>query len=120
MLAVTVRAESAAKGASQLNERVDVLAFYNTHILPELEDQALNSRPIIKADCLKFVTCFRQLFNVGMMLAVSPLLISHLGGVHAVIQTYASHCLERLLNVKDRTIVGGGGAGGGGYCGSED
>ena len=119
MLAVTVRAESAAKGASQLNERVDVLAFYNTHILPELEDQALNSRPIIKADCLKFATCFRQSFNVGMMLAVCPLLISHLGGVHAVVQTYAAHCLERLLNVKDRTVVGGGGGGGGGYCGSE-
>eukprot|EP00624_Nannochloropsis_granulata_P000776 evm.model.NODE_13239_length_6809_cov_22.316198.1 len=114
MLAVTVRAESAAKGASQLNERVDVLAFYNTHILPELEDQALNSRPIIKADCLKFATCFRQSFNVGMMLAVCPLLISHLGGVHAVVQTYAAHCLERLLNVKDRTVVGGGGGGGGG------
>jgi exportin-2 (importin alpha re-exporter) len=125
MLAVTVRAESAAKGASQLNERVDVLTFYTTHILPELEDPALNARAILKADCLKFVTCFRQLFSVQMMLPVCPLLISHLGGAHAVVQTYAANCLERLLNVKDRTIVGGemsgsgsgsnlGGGGGGG------
>ena len=109
MLAVTVRAESAAKGASQLNERVDVLTFYTTHILPELEDPAINARAILKADCLKFVTCFRQLFPVQMLLPACPLLISHLGGAHAVVQTYAAHCLERLLNLKDRTIVGGGG-----------
>ena len=60
MLAVTVRAESVAKGASQLNERVDVMAFYTTHVLPELEDANVNGRPIIKADCIKFITTFRQ------------------------------------------------------------
>lgn len=32
MLAVTVRAESAAKGASMLNERVDVLSFFTNHV----------------------------------------------------------------------------------------
>lgn len=32
MLAVTVRAESAAKGASMLNERVDVMTFFTTHV----------------------------------------------------------------------------------------
>lgn len=32
MLAVTVRAESAAKGASMLNERVDVMGFFTSHV----------------------------------------------------------------------------------------
>lgn len=32
MLAVTVRAESAAKGASQLNEKVDVMSFFTSHV----------------------------------------------------------------------------------------
>jgi hypothetical protein len=32
MLAITVRAESAAKGASMLNERVDVMTFFTNHV----------------------------------------------------------------------------------------
>ncbi len=66
MLAVTVRAESAAKGASMLNERVDVMSFFTSHVLPELEDANVNARPIIKADCIKFITTFRQVAWHGM------------------------------------------------------
>lgn len=107
MLAITVRGESAAKGASIINDKVDVMAFYTAHILPELEDPALDARPILKADGLKFVTVFRQQFSVQALLAVMPLLIKLLGSAHAVVQTYAAHCLERILNVKDRNERGG-------------
>ena len=57
-------------GASQLNERVNILEFFTLHVLPELEDPNVNARPIVRADCIKFVATFRQQFSVDALRAI--------------------------------------------------
>jgi exportin-2 (importin alpha re-exporter) len=104
-LAVTVRAESAAKGASAINERVNVVDFFGSHVLPELEDVNVNARHIIRADCLKFVSTFRQHFSVEALRGLMPLLIAHMSATPVVLQTYAASCIERLLNVKEKSSL---------------
>lgn len=104
-LAVTVRAESAVKGASAINERVNVVDFFGSHVLPELEDVNVNARHIIRADCLKFVSTFRQHFSVEALRGLMPLLIAHMSATPVVLQTYAASCIERLLNVKEKSSL---------------
>lgn len=107
MFAVTIRAESAARGVSVMNERVNVMEFFTSHIVRELEDSNVNSRSIIRADCLKFVSTFRAQFTVDVLRALMPLLIAHLNSNFTVIQTYAAYAIERLLNVRDRSPLTG-------------
>lgn len=102
MFAVTIRAESAARGVSQLNARVNVLDFFTSHIAGELEDANTNGRPIVRADCLKFIATFRQQFSADLMPRLMAVLINHLTARFAVIQTYAAYAIERLLTVRDR------------------
>lgn len=46
---------------------------------------------------------YRQQFPVDILLRLMPLLIAHLTATQAVVQTYAAHCVERLLNVKGQS-----------------
>lgn len=46
-------------------------------MLPELEDANVNARPIIKADCIKFITTFRQVLNPLQPFLVYEYLLSH-------------------------------------------
>ncbi|CAM9984081.1 unnamed protein product, partial [Choristocarpus tenellus] len=66
------------------------------------QDPDVNARPIVRADCLKFVYTFRNQFTVEHLSALMPLLITHLGSEHAVVQTYAAMTIERFLVVKDK------------------
>lgn len=47
-----------------------------------LQDTDVNARPIIRADCIKFVHTFRNQFTVEQLLALIPVLIAHLGSEH--------------------------------------
>lgn len=46
------------------------------------QDNDVNARPIIRADCIKFVHTFRNQFTVEQLLAMIPVLIAHLGSEH--------------------------------------
>lgn len=46
------------------------------------QDGDVNARPIVRADCLKFVYTFRNQFSVQQLLALMPLLIAHLRSEH--------------------------------------
>jgi len=107
MLAITVRAESAFRGVSAVNDKVNTVDFFTAHIMPELQDTNVNNLQIIRADCLKFLTTFRNQFGVEAMRTVMPLLINHLGSMSEVLQTYAALCIERFLTVKDKSPVTG-------------
>jgi len=100
VLAVAVRAESAALGVSQVNDGVDIIDFFTHQILPELQDTDHSLRPMVKADSIKFVHTFRNQFSVDQLCALMPLLIFHLGAPGVVVHTYAAACVERILTTK--------------------
>lgn len=49
-------------------------------LLPQ--DPDVNARPIVRADCIKFVYTFRNQFSVEQLLALMPMLIAHLQSEH--------------------------------------
>ena len=54
VLAVTVRAQSAAHGVRETNAAVNVVEIFNAHVLPELQAPDLAARPIVKAGAIKY------------------------------------------------------------------
>ncbi|KAG5184186.1 Cse1-domain-containing protein [Tribonema minus] len=108
LLAVSVRAASAAHGVSETNQYVNVMEVFSSSVLPEISTPDVNTRPIVHADCIKFVATFRNQFTVEQMRALVPMLMAHLASEAAVVATYAAMAIEKLLLVKDR----GAGAGG--------
>ena len=91
MLGIAIRAESAQFGVSQVNDGVNIMEFFSSQILTELQEADMSVRPMVKATCIKFVSTFRNQFTKEQLVALIPLLISHLGSSDVVVHTYASH-----------------------------
>lgn len=100
MLGISIRKESTL-GVSETNEAVNVMDFFNNHIFPELQDPNHNSRPVVKATSLKFVTTFRNQFTREQLVALMPTLITHLGSPIIVVHTFAAYAIERILLTKE-------------------
>ena len=100
MLGIAIRAESAQFGVSQINEGVNVMEFFSSNVLTELQEADGNSRPMVKATSIKFVSTFRNQFTKEQIAALMPLLIAHLGSDHVVVHTYAAAALEKILTSK--------------------
>jgi exportin-2 (importin alpha re-exporter) len=78
VLAVTVRAQSAAQGVSATNPNINVMDIFTAHVLPELQQADIEDRPIVKADSIKFASTFRNQFPIETTRALMPLLVNHL------------------------------------------
>lgn len=48
----------------------------------DAQNNDVNSRPIVRADCIKFVHTFRNQFTVEQLLVLMPVLIAHLRSEH--------------------------------------
>jgi exportin-2 (importin alpha re-exporter) len=101
VIAISVKAKTEKKGATQINEKVDVLQFLQTQILPELQSRELD-RNILQADAIKFVAVFRQLLGKDAFNTIMPHLINLLTSQSRVVHSYAAWCIERWLNVKEK------------------
>eukprot|EP00727_Mastigamoeba_balamuthi_P006895 m51a1_g2826 hypothetical protein (1019) ;mRNA; f:202592-207604 len=99
--ALAVRGVSAAQGATQTNELVPVASFFLSHVLPDLQRQ--DTHPVIKADCLKFISTFRKILTATPTDAqgVLSLLIAALSDSNPVVSTYAAAVLERVLVIRE-------------------
>ncbi|KAL9181039.1 hypothetical protein ACHAXT_009844 [Thalassiosira profunda] len=100
MLGISIRAESAQFGVSQVNEGVNVMEFFSSHVLTELEETDMTVRPMLKATSIKFVSIFRNQFSKEHIAALMPLLIAHLGSNFVVVHTYAAAAIEKILTAK--------------------
>eukprot|EP01114_Cavostelium_apophysatum_P013267 TRINITY_DN3173_c0_g1_i1.p1 TRINITY_DN3173_c0_g1~~TRINITY_DN3173_c0_g1_i1.p1 ORF type:complete len:974 (+),score=292.68 TRINITY_DN3173_c0_g1_i1:302-3223(+) len=103
--AVAVRGATAQGGTTSVNNLVPIMDFFQTQIVPELQTE----RPIsdvLKADALKFVSTFRSQIPKEAHAVLFTLLINNLGAKNYVVHTYAAHCIERLLVIKDTNASG--------------
>eukprot|EP00586_Coscinodiscus_wailesii_P008972 CAMPEP_0172520780 /NCGR_PEP_ID=MMETSP1066-20121228/292199_1 /TAXON_ID=671091 /ORGANISM="Coscinodiscus wailesii, Strain CCMP2513" /LENGTH=996 /DNA_ID=CAMNT_0013303589 /DNA_START=78 /DNA_END=3069 /DNA_ORIENTATION=- len=100
MFGITIQKESAL-GVSSLNPKVNLLEFFTSHVLTELQDTNHASRPMVKATSIKFISTFRNQFSKDNWTSLMPLLISHLSSPSIVVHSYAAHAIDKLLTIKD-------------------
>lgn len=100
MVGITIRKES-TYGVSELNHNVNLMDFFSTQIIPELQDTNSAKRPMVKATSLNFVCIFRNQFNHAQLISLMPLLMNHLASDVVVIHTLAAYTIERLLWMKE-------------------
>lgn len=105
MMGIAIKRESSL-GVSEVTQGVNVMDFFKTQILPELQDTNHASRPVLKASALKFVSVFRKQFSREDLVQLMPLLIAHLASPVVVVHTFAAFAIERILFTKD-DVVGG-------------
>jgi exportin-2 (importin alpha re-exporter) len=101
VLALSVKKQTRQAGATVANPYVDLLSFLQSEVLPELKASDVNNLPILKADCLKFVSTFRFLLPADAYPVLLPLVTRHLASEEFVVHTYAAAAIERLLSIKD-------------------
>lgn len=101
VLALTVRGKTGAAGATTTNPLVNIGDFYEQQVKPELADRAVNTRPVIKADALKFLTIFRSQIPPVALLSVFPDVIALLRSEYVVVHSYAASAVERMLALKE-------------------
>lgn len=101
ILALAIKGQTRSAGTTITNPYVDLLTFMQTEVIPELQSPNVDDLPILKADCLKFVSTFRTKLPPDAFPVILPLLINHLASTEFVIHTYAAAAIERLLNVRD-------------------
>ena len=107
VLAVSATSVSTSLGAASLNTAVNLMDVFQSHVLPEVYDNNVNSRPIVKADSMKMICLFRSHLGLDFMLSILPHITRHLVSENIVVQTYAAICIERFLTVKDKNSTGG-------------
>ena len=105
VLALAVKKKTNARGATEVNKLVDVSDFFNSHIKPELCENAAMSHPVIRADCLKFLTVFRGFVPREAELAMLPFITKLLLDSSNVVHSYAANCLEKMMTCRDFSLL---------------
>ena len=72
----------------------------HTQIVPELMSEAVDERPVLKADALKFATLLRGQLGSPALLGVFGGLVRLLTADSNVVHSYAAAAIERLLASK--------------------
>ncbi|KAJ2451890.1 importin-alpha export receptor [Coemansia sp. RSA 2336] len=100
---VAVMASVNALGATRVNELVNIVDFFTSHVVQHLR-QVDSDRDalILKVDAIKYITTFRSQLPREMLVQALPLLTSHLGHPSLVVSTYAAVAIERLLVLKQQ------------------
>lgn len=75
--------------------------FSLLRIIDLLRSFPVNSLPLIKADCLKFLIDVRNQIDRNALIISFPECIRYLSSNNVVVQTYAAHAIERLLLVRN-------------------
>ena len=99
-MGVSIRRES-TQGVSEINPASNLIEFFQTQIIPELQDTNHQNRPVVKATSIKFIATFRNQYTHENIVQLFPILISHLSSPVVVVHTFASYAIERILTCKD-------------------
>ncbi len=115
VIALTTRASTSTRGATQTNALVDIGDFFAKHVQPELQAAAASTTSgaaapagatgsaVLAAAGIKFVTVFRAQLGAAAFAALFPALVTLLGHPHVVVHTYAANAIERMLTVRSES-----------------
>ena len=94
--ALAIEGQTAKKGVTSVNKHINLLDFFQQHIITELSRN--NTHEIIIFDCLKFINTFRSQLPINSFEMIYKLIIPFLTREEYVIHTYACAALEKLLS----------------------
>lgn len=107
--AIAARSKTSKHGITKTSELVNLAEIWQSQCLPELQKTNLSDQPVLRADCIRYLTIFRSLLPKDILVGALPLLVVHLTAPSHVVHTYAAHCIEKLLIVRsssgDATIL---------------
>jgi len=97
------RGQTKKHGTTKASELIDVIQFYESTILPDLNDADVNNFPVIKADAMRYIATFRQQLPKDVLINTIGVLIRYLSSNVPVVNTYACHSIERILTMRTPT-----------------
>jgi exportin-2 (importin alpha re-exporter) len=100
MMSIAIRRENMT-GVAEINSSVDLMDFFTTQILPELQDANHQHRPVVKVAAIKFICTFRKQFPKQYCVQLLPLLIAHLSSPIVVVHTFAAYTIERMMMTRE-------------------
>lgn len=103
-IALAIKAETRAGGVQVINPSVNVISFFEKHVLADLQAVTaanVSKKPILLADLLKFVLVFRNQLPKEAYAVLFPILNILLTSTDCIVHTYAASCVEKFLTVKD-------------------
>jgi len=101
--ALTVRGATTQHGTRRINDMVNIGEFFQTHIVPELQDPLCPNakHPILKADAIKFVSSFRLQIPRDRYGQLLQLLANWVMCPHEVVHSYAAAAIDQLLAARE-------------------
>ncbi|VDM18146.1 unnamed protein product [Hydatigera taeniaeformis] len=94
-------------GVISASRLVDIPKFFETHVLPELQNPNVDQLPVIKADCLRYAITFRGLLPSTAILSLFNFVPNFLTASSIVVHSYAAILLEKflLMTVPERPVL---------------
>ncbi|KAM7539932.1 hypothetical protein Aperf_G00000045545 [Anoplocephala perfoliata] len=84
-------------GVTSSSKLVNIPTFFETHVLPELQNPNIDQMPVIKADCLRYSIAFRGLLPPAAILNLVNVAPNFLTAYSVVVHSYAAVLLEKIL-----------------------
>eukprot|EP00300_Choanocystis_sp_HF-7_P010198 c16835_g1_i1.p1 GENE.c16835_g1_i1~~c16835_g1_i1.p1 ORF type:complete len:996 (+),score=245.22 c16835_g1_i1:75-2990(+) len=98
--AIASKSTTEATGTTEVNQFINILDFFNGHVLPELQsppDQA----PLLKAAALKFTVTFRLQLSSDNAQAIMAAGSTLLESENEVVFSYSANLVEKFLGMKN-------------------
>ncbi|CAG8538941.1 11296_t:CDS:10 [Paraglomus occultum] len=92
-------------GVTVVNSFVNVVDWYDQHILPDLKTPIDSGSAILKVDALKYLYTFRNQMSKEKLLEAFPYLMQHLRSSSYVVYTYAAITIERILFMRRDNVL---------------
>ena len=100
IIALASKGQTARHGTTQTNQLVDLVDFYRTQIVPELQQPNIDRLMVLKADAIKYLMTFRNhLPREAILMAIKPL-VDLLRSPSLVVHSYSANAIDKLLILK--------------------
>ncbi len=106
MTSLATRAKTAKHGITQTNRLVDLVEFCREHVLPELQAPNVDSLPVVRADCVKYVMTFRSQLPPDLVKQCVPFFVAHLRAQSHVVHTYSAAAIDKVLIIRSGAETG--------------
>ena len=99
--AIAMRSKTTKHGITKTSELVNVPDILRSQCISELQKPDLSTQPVLRADAIRFITTFRSTLPPDLLVSCLPLVAVHLKSPSHVVHTYAAHCIEKMLILRD-------------------
>ena len=99
--AIAMRSKTAKHGITKTSVLVNIPDILQSQCLTELQKPDLALQPVLRADAIRFITTFRSVLPSDLLASCLPLVAVHLKCPSHVVHTYAAHCIEKMLVLRD-------------------